>query len=666
MAVTQITSLSSINYTPINNIYFTNEELQARPAGSILIFDSEVFWNYFCVCFKCPETNKKVAFELSDYKDFDKDKLSWVMWHFCLVGFNSLKFDIYILMMALRDGTTTHELKQLANDIIQNDMVAFEIEKRYGFNKPKQNHIDLIEVCPLSASLKLYAGRLHCKRMQDLPFKEDVVLNQEQQKIVLDYCFKDLEDTQLIMTELSSQLDLRASMSEKYNVDLRSKSDAQIAETVISGELEKKTGQRARKPNFDEVAFKKYKFAAPNWINFDLPQTKQALAQVCAAEFGVDGGGSPRWPDGLGQRVKNSKGKLVWAIIVKIGNTKYKMGMGGLHSMEKCTTHVCGNGYILSDHDVESFYPRIIINQGLFPPNLGPKFLEIYSDIVSTRVSAKRSGDKETADSLKITINGAFGKFGSMFSKLYAPGMLLQVTISGQFTLLKLIEMFETNGIEVVSANTDGIVLKCHVTQLKLRDRIISEFEKMSKFVTEETRYLALHSRDVNNYIAVKDTFDKETNQWLNMSSGCKFKGTFSDNWTNPNIFRFHKNPERLVCIDAVSNFIQHGAPVEKTIFECQDMRRFIKVRQVKGGAKKDGVYLGKAVRWYYSTKTSTPITYVESGNKVPTTEGAMPLMEMHSLTPPADLDRSWYVREAVDMLAQIGAYKPTQSARLF
>ena len=64
--------------------------------------------------------------------------------------------------------------------------------------------------------------------------------------------------------------------------------------------------------------------------------------------------------------------------------------------------------------------------------------------------------------------------------------------------------MMELNGIPVVSANTDGIVVKCTPEKQAIRKTIIKRWEEETKFKTDETNYSSLHSRDINNYIAVK------------------------------------------------------------------------------------------------------------------------------------------------------------------
>lgn len=653
-----------IEMRPVN--YMTDEELFATPTGSVFVFDIETYPNFFYIAFKCLLTGKVVDFEISPDCNMNREKLRWMLWRYCFVGFNSKKYDIYMLLRALNDPNVTNEqLKELSDDIIQNSLFGFAIEKKYKIEVPNINHIDLIEVAPLSASLKTYGGRLHCDRMQDLPFPEWQVLTFDEAQFVKNYCVNDLDVTALMLTELKDQIALRETMSKEYNIDLRSKSDAQVAEAVIGKEIAKLAGAYPRKPTIHADSM--FRYHVPDYVKFTTPDLQKAVADIGAAYFKLGATGEPLWPDGLGELEKGKDGKKRWVLKIKIGETTYKMGMGGLHSQEKSVCHIANPGVVISDHDVESYYPRIILNQGLFPSHLGPAFLQVYGAIVDRRVAAKRSGDKTTADSLKITINGSFGKLGSKYSILYAPDLLLQTTISGQLTLLMFIEKFETNGIPVISANTDGIVVKARQDQIALRDALIKQFEAETNFVTEETRYLAVYSRDINNYIAVKQAQDKETKAWLNKPDGCKFKGAYSNHWADPKaaIFRFHKNPETTICIEAAAAFITAGTPIEETITNNRDIRKFVKVRNVKGGGHKDGVYLGKVVRWYYAEGDLTAIHYVGSGNKVPTSEGGSPIMDLPEHFP-NDVNFGWYIKETAKILTEIGCLAKQESATLF
>lgn len=658
----QIAKAVHIALNPI--VYFQPHELDAVPTGSVFVFDVESYENFFYVAFKCIRTGKVVAFEDSPCSVIDTNRLRWMLWRFGIIGFNSANYDLPIICCALK-GMNASQLKEITNKIINNGLKSWQIEKEYNLKIPKVNHIDLIEVAPLMASLKTYAGRLHCKRMQDLPFDVDAILTESQAEYVRNYCGNDLDNTMLLANELHEQLTIRMQLSKEYNIDLRSKSDAQIAEAVIVAECAKINGYHSKKPSVVFGSSVKYK--VPTYIEgaFQSSQLQHVLELVRNAEFVIDNTGSPKIPKELAD------------LKIRIGGSTYKIGIGGLHSTEKCAAHVTDDATMLKDIDVESFYPKIIINQRLAPKHLGEAFLMVYEGIVNRRVEAKHAKNTIVSDMLKIVINGSFGKFGSMFSMLYSPELMLQVTISGQLSLLMLIERLESLGIAVVSANTDGIVIKAPKHMDDILKTTVHQWEVHCGFKMEYAEYKALYSRDINNYIAVTT------------EGKCKSKGAFSNPWADPKkaIFRFHKNPSTTIILEAVEEFITKGIPIEQTIVNCGDMRKFVSVRNVKGGAiyngspvyeeysdgydnqvrvvgVVDGQYLGKSVRWYYGKGSTAAFNYKTTGNKVPLTDGAVPCMELPDKVP-ADINHAWYVHEANEILHDIGYYSKPVTAQL-
>ena len=98
--------------------------------------------------------------------------------------------------------------------------------------------------------------------------------------------------------------------------------------------------------------------------------------------------------------------------------------------------------------------------------------------------------------------------------------------------------------------------------------------------------------------------------------------------------------------------------PVEETIRGCSEIRKFISIRTVKGGAVKDGVYLGKAIRWYYSTEAQGEIVSAASGNKVARSDNGKPCMELPDVLP-TDIDYDWYIAETYKILEEIGYGSP-------
>lgn len=586
-----------------------------------LIFDTEVYRDYFLLKFLNAETGSERDFEMYPGKALDLQTIRKILKQYRLVSFNGIHFDLPIIATALTGGDCV-AIKRVADKIIKNNLRSWQL----GIDLPEVDHIDLIEVAPGIASLKIYGGRLHFPKMQDLPIDPDDSITPEQRPLMREYCGNDCRTTLELFNKLAGQISLREQMSEQYGVDLRSKSDAQIAEAVIRHEVEKITGRRLPKEEPFRLAGKEFKYKTPSFIHYTSDTLRNTLDVVQSETFQIGGNGVVTMPKEIG------------ALKIRIGGSVYQMGIGGLHSTEKSTAHHSDESHVLIDRDVASYYPRIILNCGLKPANMGDHFTHVYNGIVERRLAAKHAGDKVTADSLKITINGSFGKFGSPYSILYSPTLLIQTTVTGQLSLLMLIEMLESEGIGVVSANTDGIVIKCPHRKLELLDFIVWEWEAATGFETEETRYRALYSRDVNNYIAIKP------------DGSVKLKGVYAS-------AGLQKNATNAIVSDAVVAFLRDGVPVEQTIRDCQDITKFVTIRSVKGGAVWRGEMLGKAVRWYYSTGVDPEetINYKVNGYKVPRTEGAMPCMQLPDEFPD-DVNHDWYINGALEVLKEIGA----------
>lgn len=620
------------------------------------VYDVECYINYWLVKFYNPAEGF-TKFVLNAWTPLDVPGLVRMLVSSQIIGFNSKIYDEPMVAAALA-GYTNAQLKTLTNAIISGNMRPWELEREFGL-KPLTflDHIDLIEVMPGQASLKAYGGKMHCKKLQDLPIPHDTVLTPAQMQIIDDYNDNDLITTWAGYEKFKLQIDLRTDMTAEYGIDLRSKSDAQIAEAVFKKQL---PGGEYLKPPYIPPGTQ-FMYKIPAYITYRSPQLNRMLDELRANPFVVTetGGVAPNinnmfinWAD-KSKRLAADGFSWVsrprgWQVeLIRIGNTTYQMGTGGLHSCEETIHHIADDETSLVDIDVISYYPEIICQQQLYPPQIGPAFLGIFTGWKVHRVAAKRAKKKKQADGEKTKINGTFGKGGSKYSILYAPSMMVQVTISGQLCLLMLIELLEGAGICVVSANTDGVVVKCPRSLHGLRDMIVKYWETCTGFETEAVNYRAIYSRDVNNYLAFK--YDGEV----------KMKG---EAFAPPEpVGPSWPNPTNEICVNAVVAYILNGTPVAQTIRMCPDIRLFVNVRAVKGGGhwlRGDGsapVYLGKAVRWYYARGCErSTINYVESGNKVADTLGSKPCMDLPD-TLPTDINYAWYEQEANEKLRSIG-----------
>lgn len=646
-----------------------------------VVLDIECYRDYFLVMFSKLNSTKFVGFEQYEGQPLDRRGIIKLLKKYTIVTFNGRNYDVPILMYALTGRADNLDLKRASDHIIQGNLKPWEFEEQYGVTVHSSiDHIDLIEVAPGQASLKLYAGRIHAPLMQDLPYHHDDYIFPEdpfedhhaKRQVVYDYCGNDLSNTKALYRNLEKVIDLRRDMSEKYGVDLRSKSDAQIAEAVIKKQIEEMTGLRVYKPRPGTTPTS-FTYKAPSFIHFTTPQMRQVLKVVTHSTFVMDGG-----------KVKIPQ--AVEKLSIRIGGSSYKMGNGGLHSMENCVSHHTDADHILFDRDVRSYYPSIILECQLYPEHLGKPFLKVYRDIYDTRLAAKDRGDTSTDKMLKIVLNGSFGKFGSQYSILFSANLLIQTTLTGQLALLMLIEALECAGIPVVSANTDGVVIKCPRDMVDEMNEIVADWERRTGFVMDNATYRALYSRDVNNYIAIKE------------DGSAKRKGAFAE-------AGLQKNPTTEVCVDAVVGLLVDGTPLEETLEWCSDMTKFLAIKTVAGGAEQhhgyeevdDWVevadrqwyrqadidsgrcdliaavkrksrpkpvvvgnapkYLGKAIRWYYSENSPGPITYVKNGNKVSKSEGALALMNLPDRMP-TDINYQWYLDEAIGILADIAAHE--------
>lgn len=597
------------------NVDFPPEVVKAKAEVDLsvyhnaMVMDIECYVNYFLIKFMRVSDDKIYRFEMTADCPLDRTGIRWILDRYEIITFNGNTFDVPVLKLAMTRGVDNAKLKKAVNYLINQDNIMWRFDELYDLKPMEINTIDLIELAPGILSLKIYGGRLGCKKMQELPYPEDSILTESQMDDVDEYNTNDLIVTKRLFVELIPQIELRRVMSERYKLDLRSKSDAQIAEVVIKSEIEKITKKKLGKGRFEKDHFY---YIPPDYIKFFNPKLNEVLDIVTNNPFTLGADGKPISP------------KEFAKVQVKIGKTTYTTGKGGLHSTEKSEFHVADDKHSIWDWDVASYYPAVILNSGLYPAQLGKDFLTIYQKIVTERLEAKRTKDKVKADTLKILVNGSFGKLGQLYSILYAPDLMLQVTLTGQLSILMLIDKLESRGIPVVSGNTDGIVIKCPIEKEPTMHTILKRWMHETGFELESTAYAGIYSRDINNYIAIKT------------DGTVKAKGCFRSS-------ALDKSPNNEVCSLAMIEWIKYGVPFEETIRACKDITKFLTVITVKGGAVKNKEYLGKAIRFFHAIGESGAIHYQNNGNKVSMTDGVKPLMDISGPFP-KDVDFDWYI----------------------
>jgi hypothetical protein len=651
---------------------------------SNIFTDIEVFHGFFYIGFKREEDGKRVGVEFSSRQpNYDRDFVRNILCRHTTIGFNSLAFDLPLLWYSLEDGVTNEKLKKASDAIIKARIKWWDVEDFLGIRIPfdvKKNHIDLIEPQPNAiASLKTLNGRMHGKQLQDLPFDPDLRPNSAQMDVIADYCLhSDLDATHNLWNALAEPLEMRRTLGPFYGKNFMCKSDGQIGEAIVKSRVEYLTGQRPQKASVKPGST--FRYPVPAFMRFETPELQEILDRLRQTDFMINSEGkvdAPEWLQGAS---------------VTVGDTKYSIGIGGLHSTESNRALISNDTHVLVDADAASQYPAIILMLGLFPQALGKAFLEVYAEIMKERLKAKKRAKaikdelKKVNDperkaaleaeaevckvrdkSLKISLNAVYGKLGSRYSVLYAPHLLISVTLTGQLTLLMMIERAERAGIKVVSGNTDGVMFHCpreHYAGLdgdrlkpSLLATITEQWEKDIGFNLEFGEYKAIYNQSVNSYFALKK------------DGGHKRKGPLGNPWNkHPDDFdpvrgQLMKNPQATICSDAALARIKDGTPVAETIRKCRDITQFVTVIKATKGATWNDEYLGKTVRYYWGVGGS-PIfeakPHPTTGNfkKIAKTDGAIECMRLPDEFP-EDIDYDRYISETEEILTDLGFYGP-------
>lgn len=628
-----------------------------RPAYEL---DIENLVGFFEIKLKHRDSGTIMGFPMyAGSPPLDRETICYILSQVTIYTFNGNNYDVPILVLALA-GADNATLKQAGDRIILQGLKPWEFYREYQIDPPEyMDHVDVMEVAAgVRIGLKMYGGRMHAPTMQDLPVDPNIPVPPTMFEKISKYCDNDLELTGLMREGLVDRLALRAAIGERYGIDVRSRSDAQIAEAVIKSQLAFRPEKRYIPHGYE------FAYQPPTYLRFVTPELQQLLEDVRCSMFFVS---KKEEAIALGIENVTRTGVQIPEIIkgrdIVIGSGKYRIGIGGLHSQESAQFLQASDSQAIVDIDVVSYYPSLILGGGMYPTQIGPAFLTIYQKVYERRLFCKEEAKRIKAlydgmgapelkkeyedyqtesDGLKIVLNGTFGKLFSQYSILYAPEFGIATTMTGQLSLLMLIEMMELSGIRVVSANTDGIVLVIPKGLEWAAQNNVKWWERETKLEMEESRYKLLASRDVNNYVAI------------DLKGKTKRKGIFRASGLIDN-----KHPDKDICSEAVVAYLSEGVPIEKTIRECRDIRKFIVVRAVQGGGHYvpegggEPVYLGKAVRWYYG-RTLGHIAYVSSGNQVAGSMGATPAMTLPE-TFPDDVDYDNYIDTARKALQGMG-----------
>lgn len=402
---------------------------------------------------------------------------------------------------------------------------------------------------------------------------------------------------------------LRYSISHNFKIDCLSSSRSNIADKLFVSTYSKRSGLapeqwRGKKTERTAMSFKRVIF---NWIKFKTKPLQELLEEMKSITLYSTGKKAlkdiaSKYPNLQYLKTDNNSG---WFEIT-INNLTYIIATGGLHSKDvpreliskielinntstgeekrakiaelaKAGTiwdNITDNSYIYIHFDIASFYPSIMVGYEIAPKHLDKRtFVGCVKYYRDTRVTAKHSKEKLIdgvppkilAEALKIVINSIYGKFNFQMGDIYDPLCTLIVTINGQLMIMMLCEELELNDIEVMSANTDGIVVKLYKNHKDKFDEITKNWMERTKLSADSEEYFMYINRDINNY------FVEELNGKTDS------KGDLNEFMYIKSLDKGYDMP---IVARAVVNYFK-GIPILETLYDSKNILDFCKTQNV-------------------------------------------------------------------------------------
>ncbi len=552
----------------------------------VLVYDIEIFPNVFSCTIKNTEKNEVRVYEISCRKNNLKELLKLFKYKgFLFCGYNNIHYDNPIINYLLINENRLldesyiqicSELFDLSNTIINGNLENWK-EYKYA------NNFDTLDLLTMLFSQKLRIGlkemqvTMKFHNVQEYEGDFNSILPEHKIDEMLAYNFNDVESTEELLNRCEDDIKLRLSIEEEYGIKALNKDGVNLGMEILKVKYLEKTHK-----TWDQIKdlrspcdYINLKDIILPFISYEIP-----LLQDFLKEF---------------KEQTVSAGRKAYEKHILIDNLEYSIGVGGIHSVNKPEEIIAKDDEIISDVDVASLYPSLIIQYNFYPPHLGKEFLEVYTQIKNERIEAKHNGNKLKDKTLKLSINGLSGNLQSSYSWVYSPETVMKIRINGQLLLLMLAEKLLKIGCKILQINTDGIFVLRKKKDEELFKNACKEWEELTKLELEEDRFERFYQYAVNDYLAIKEGYSESKNKEL-----LKKKGLFIDKVT------LGKGMQAMIIPKAINNYLSDGIPVEDTILASKDINDFITYQKVGKdfSVEYNNQIISRINRYYVSTNS--------------------------------------------------------------
>lgn len=576
-----------------------------------MIYDIEVFPNTFHCVILNTDNEELYKFEISERKNQIRELVQFFTNpKYLLCGYNNKHYDDVIInyiidyidvMLCKSIYDVTLSLFNLSQTIINLEDGNISKIKRWKY----ANYFESMDLLTMMFSSKLRVGlksmqiTMQYQNVQEYSGDFGSFLPKDKIDEMISYNINDVKSTYSLFNYLvkNGDIDLRLFIEQEYGFNALSMDSVKFGETLIAKKvceelhINKRQLEQMRSP-MDNIPLKDVILP---FIRYKNPKFQEALEdmkkQVVSSKNKKPG-------------EKNYENKFV------VSGVRYSIGVGGIHSLNEPRIYVPKEDEYLGHLDVASMYPSFIVRYGWFPRHLGKAGLAVYTQIYHERIQAKHSGQKQKNLALKLTLNSVTGKMQQETSWMYDPFSVFKIRINGQLILLMLADLLLQHSCEIVQVNTDGVMF---IAKKAYKDAImesVAKLEQLTKLSFEADSYEAFYQFAVNDYFGVVDGFSQSRNPKL-----IEKKGMFI---TEPVL---GKGLAPTIIPEAVINYFVFNIPVEDTIRNCDDIRKFLMSQRVdkKFKVEYDDKYIQRINRWYASTngcylytvdESKTPVKY--------------------------------------------------------
>ena len=529
------------------------------------IYDIEIYTNIFLVCAKNISTKEKYSFEISPRKQQTKELVEFLNQPIRLIGFNNQNYDNLLIQkflenLHLKGKDLVNLLKSQSDKIITNEKYSKFCKK---FTKVPTIDLFLLHHFDNDArrcSLKELEFVFNMNNIQELPFDYTKPVPIDQFNTLVNYCWNDIEATERLYNYSLEDIKLREELSKKYNIDMLSYNSPKMGEksfalalTSINPTFEQKlklqtprTEIRLQDIIFPYISFEfeGFKRLLQYFKSKVITDTYKTFSEIPFEELSIIEGF---------YNVHKTKGVQANLNIVYQG-FEFVFGTGGIHGCIEPGIYESDQEHDILDIDVSSYYPNLGIQNKLYPEHLGKEFCDVYEQRYIERGQYPKGSVWNS--SIKLELNGVYGKSNSKHSPFYDPKYTMAITVNGQLLIAMLAEQL-MNHSQLLQANTDGVTIRVHKSKLSIIQENLDWWQSITNLILETANYSKMVIKDVSNYLAIYT------------NGKVKRKGTAFKTKAE---LALHENYSGLIINEAVSAYFINGTdPIQ---FMMQDLEQ--------------------------------------------------------------------------------------------